>query len=117
MVAAIGDGTCMFSNPVACHHASQKHALPVLTVVANNARWTAVDSTSRLVYPDGHMTRRAWQDISDLRPAPAFEQGCIAAGGHGALVSTRGELEQALRRAQAVVENEQRQALVNVLCV
>ncbi len=117
MVAAIGDGTCMFSNPVACHHASQKHALPVLTVVANNARWNAVDSTSRLVYPDGHMTRRAWQDISDLRPAPAFEQGCIAAGGHGALVSTRGELEQALRRALAVVENEQRQALVNVLCV
>ena len=116
MVAAIGDGTYMFSNPTACHHASQKHGLPVLTVIANNARWNAVDSTSRLVYPDGHMTRRAWQEVSDLRPASDFAQVCAASGGYGVTVSERAELADALRAALAVVERDGRQALVNVLC-
>ena len=116
MVAAIGDGTYMFSNPAACHHASRKHGLPVLTVIANNARWNAVDTTSRLVYPEGHMTRRPWQEVSDLRPAPAFEDFCAASGGVGVVVSERGELVGALRRALEVVEKEGRQVLVNVLC-
>ena len=83
MVAVCGDGTYMFANPVAAHHASRKHGLPVLTVIGNNARWNAVDWTSRLVYPEGAMTQHAWQSLSDLRPAPDFEKVVEASGEPG----------------------------------
>ena len=116
MVAAIGDGTYMFSNPVACHHASHKHGLPVLTVVANNSRWDAVNWTSRLVYPNGHASGRDWMEISDLRPSPAYEKLPSASDGLGLLVTERSELEGALRQALLSVEQERRHALLNVIC-
>lgn len=115
MIAAVGDGTYMFSNPTACHHASEKHGLPMLTIISNNARWNAVDATARLVYPTGFLAQQKWMATSDLRPAPAYERLVEASGGYGVLVSERGELEGALRRALAVVEQEGRQAVVNVL--
>jgi acetolactate synthase-1/2/3 large subunit len=106
----------MFSNPAACHHASRKHDLPVLTVICNNARWNAVLSTSRLVYPEGHLTRFASHPLSDLSPSPDYEQYAIASGGFGERVSDRAALEPALRRALAAVEAEHRQAVLNVIC-
>jgi acetolactate synthase-1/2/3 large subunit len=105
----------MFSNPAACHHASQKHGLPVLTIVCNNARWNAVDTTARLVYPNGYMTGLSSFELSDLSPAPAFEQYVIASGGHGEVVSRREDLADAIRRGLNAVEREGRQALINVL--
>jgi acetolactate synthase-1/2/3 large subunit len=116
MIAMVGDGTYMFSNPTACHHASEKHGLPLLTVIANNARWNAVDATARLVYPDGFMAKQEWMPTSDLRPAPAYERLVEASGGYGVAVSERGELGAALRRALDVVQQERRQAVVNVIC-
>jgi acetolactate synthase I/II/III large subunit len=116
MVAAIGDGTYMFSNPTACHHASQKHGLPVLTIIANNSRWDAVDLTARFVYPDGHMSKREWQDISDLRPSPAYHKVITASGGLGIVVSEPAELADALRSGLHAVQHEGREALINVIC-
>jgi acetolactate synthase-1/2/3 large subunit len=116
MIVAIGDGTYFFSNPAACHHASRKHGLPVLTVICNNARWNAVDSTARMVYPSGHMTRLGSHELSDLRPAPAFEQYVAASDGYGVVVSERDQLAPALAQAMQAVETDKRQAVVNVLC-
>ena len=115
MVAAIGDGTYMFSNPVACHHASQKHSLPVLTVIANNSRWDAVDLTARFAYPDGHMAKQTRQELSDLRPSPAYEKLVAASDGLGIVVSDPAELEDALRAGFQAVQNEGRSAVINVL--
>lgn len=115
-VAAVGDGTYMFSNPAACHHASQKHDLPVLTVICNNSRWNAVLSTTRLVYPQGHMSGYNTHALSDLSPSPAYEEYCKASGGFGTRVSEREQLEATLREALNVVEHEGRQAVVNVIC-
>src|SRR5207302_1528114 len=53
VVALVGDGAYLFANPAACHHSSAKHGLPVLTVIANNERWEAVDTATRAVYPAG----------------------------------------------------------------
>jgi acetolactate synthase-1/2/3 large subunit len=47
---------------------------------------------------------------------PAFEQICAAAGGYGERVENPAELPAALDRALAVVKNEGRQALLNVIC-
>jgi acetolactate synthase-1/2/3 large subunit len=116
MVAVMGDGTYMFSNPAACHHASRKHGLPVLTVVCNNARWNAVDATARLVYPAGRLTELDRHSLSDLSPTPAFEMYAEASGGYGELVTERADLAAALRRGLDAVERHGRQALINVIC-
>src|SRR3712207_671629 len=57
VVATVGDGSHLFANPAACHHAAEALGLPVLVVVMNNGLWNAVDKTTRLVYPDGFDAR------------------------------------------------------------
>ena len=114
VVATLGDGAYMFANPAACHHAAAKHNLPVLTVLANNSNWWAVDLATQLVYPDGRAN--AEDRFSNLAPSPDFAAYCIASGGHGATVHKRSELRAALVEALRVVREEGRQALVDVRC-
>jgi acetolactate synthase-1/2/3 large subunit len=47
---------------------------------------------------------------------PAFEQICTAAGGYGERVEDPAVLPAALQRALQAVQNERRQALLNVIC-
>jgi acetolactate synthase-1/2/3 large subunit len=54
--------------------------------------------------------------LSDLEPSPDYELVCRASGGHAERVEDPAELEGALRRALAVVQQEKRQALLNVIC-
>ncbi len=116
VVATLGDGAYMFANPAACHHVAKKYGLPVLTIINNNARWGAVDLATGLTFPDGHWRSGAGPSISDLEPMPALEKYVEASGGHGEMVADRQELGPSLRRALHAVENEGRDAVVNVLC-
>lgn len=116
-VALVGDGAYMFANPAACHHASAKHDLPILTIIANNATWGAVDGATRSVYPDGDAISQNDKRLSDLAPVPSFEAYCQASGGYGERVRTRDELLPAIARALLAVEEEGRQALLNVDCI
>ncbi len=116
-VALVGDGTYIFANPAACHHASAKHDLPVLTVIANNATWGAVENATRAVYPGGEAVSQNEKRLSDLSPTPAFETYCQASGGYGENVVAREDLAPALERALHAVEQEGRQALLNVACM
>src|SRR5262249_40530848 len=50
VIAVLGDGAYMFSNPAAVHHASALHELPVLFVVMNNSMWGAVERSTRAMY-------------------------------------------------------------------
>lgn len=115
IVATLGDGAYMFANPAACHHAAAKHKLPVLTILANNTNWWAVDMATQLVYPDGRAN--AEERFSNLAPSPDFAAYCTASGGYGATVHKRSELKAALAEALRVVREEGRQALVDVRCV
>lgn len=115
IVATLGDGAYMFANPAACHHAAAKHKLPVLTIIANNTNWWAVDLATQLVYPDGRAD--AEERFSNLAPSPDFAAYCTASGGHGATVHKRSELKAALAEALRVVREEGRQALVDIRCV
>jgi acetolactate synthase-1/2/3 large subunit len=116
VIATLGDGAYLFANPAACHHASAKHDLPVLTVVANNSNWWAVDLATQLVYPHGRAVVVAEDRFSDLSPSPDFAAYCRASGGHGSTVRRRSELAGALEEALHVVRNQGRQALVDVRC-
>jgi len=116
VLAVIGDGAYMFSNPAAVHHASALHDLPVLFVVMNNAMWGAVERSTLAMYPDGFAAKSNDPCFVGLEKLPAFEKICEAAGGYGERVEDPGALPAALQRGLSVVANERRQALLNVIC-
>jgi acetolactate synthase I/II/III large subunit len=116
VVAVMGDGAYMFSNPAAVHHAAAMHDLPVLFVVMNNSRWNAVRRSTLAMYPGGRTSKSNTAPFMELGKLPAFEQICASAGGYGERVEVAAELPAAFERAMAVVRNERRQALLNVIC-
>ena len=111
-----GDGSYLFSNPVAVHHASAMHDLPVLFIVTNNAMWGAVRRATLGMYPQGEAARSNKPPFIELDELPAFEQVCAAAGGYGERVEDPAALPAALSRGLAAVTTEGRQALLNVVC-
>ena len=116
VIAVLGDGSHIFGNPVALHHASRVHKLPVLFVIMNNAMWGAVRRATLGMYPQGEAARSNKPPLIDLDELPAFEQVCAAAGGYGERVEDPAVLPEALQRAVRAVTIEKRQALLNVIC-
>jgi acetolactate synthase I/II/III large subunit len=116
VIAVLGDGSHLFGNPVALHHAAAVHKLPVLFVVMNNAMWGAVRRATLGMYPQGEAARSNKPPLIDLDELPAFEQVCAAAGGYGERVEDPAALPAALERAARAVTVEKRQALLNVIC-
>jgi acetolactate synthase-1/2/3 large subunit len=116
VIAVLGDGSHLFGNPVAVHHASTVHKLPVLFVVMNNSMWGAVRRATLGMYPEGEAARSNKPPLIDLDELPAFEAVCAAAGGYGERVEDPAALPAALERAVRAVTVEKRQALLNVIC-
>jgi acetolactate synthase-1/2/3 large subunit len=116
VIAVLGDGSYLFANPVAVHHASSLHRLPVLFIIVNNAMWGAVRRATLGMYPKGEAARSNRPPFIDLDELPAFEQVCAAAGGYGERVEDPAELPAAFERAFHAVNVEKRQALLNVIC-
>jgi acetolactate synthase I/II/III large subunit len=116
VIAVLGDGAYMFSNPAAAHHAAALHELPVLFVIMNNSMWGAVERSTLAMYPDGLAARSNAPPFVRLGKLPAFEEICKAAGGYGERIDDPTALPGALQRALAAVRDEKRQALLNVIC-
>lgn len=117
VVAAVGDGAYLFANPAVCHQVGAAEGLPVLTVVCNNAKWGAVEASTRWMYPDGHAVQAGSRmPLTRLSGLDHLERYVEISGGVGIRVSDRAELPAALARAAAIVREERRQAVVNVLC-
>ncbi len=115
VTAVLGDGSYIFSNPVAVHHAAQMHKLPVLFIVVNNAMWGAVRRATLGMYPQGDAAKSNKPPFIDLDDLPAFDKVCEAAGGYGERVEDPAEMPKALERALKAVDGGQ-QALLNVIC-
>jgi acetolactate synthase-1/2/3 large subunit len=116
VVATLGDGAYMFSNPTVAHWVSDVHKLPILTIVFNNSLYGAVRGATMSMFKDGVAGEDGGRFMADLSPSPAFEEAVKAQGGHGERVEKASELPAALARAIAVVTKEKRQALLNVIC-
>ena len=114
VICALGDGSYMFGNPTAGHYVSEAMRLPVLFIIANNARWAAVHRSTLATYPKGHAAAMEQPPFATLEPSPRFEHVIRASGGHGEAVSEPKALMPALERALRIVKDEKRQALVNV---
>jgi acetolactate synthase-1/2/3 large subunit len=116
VVATLGDGAYMFSNPLVGHWVSDVHKLPILTIVFNNSLYGAVRGATMSMFKDGVAGEDGGRFMADLSPSPAFEAAVKAQGGHGERVEKASELPGALARARDVVVKEKRQALLNVIC-
>src|SRR3954471_11091914 len=114
VICALGDGAYMFGNPTAGHYVSEAMQLPVLFIIANNARWAAVHRSTLATYPKGHAAAMKQPPFATLEPSPRFEHVIQASGGHGERVENAKDLMPALERSLKVVKEEKRQALVNV---
>jgi len=114
LICALGDGSYMFGNPTAAHYVSEAMHLPVLFVIANNARWAAVHRSTLSTYPKGHASQMQQPPFATLEPSPRFEHVVQASGGHGERVTEPKELIPALEKALKIVKEEKRQAVLNV---
>ena len=116
VIAAEGDGSYMFCAPTACHFTAQKYRVPFLTVVYNNQAWNASLNAARGLFPDGIAQKTGNFPGTDLSPSPKFELTAQACGAYAERVEEPEALPGALKRALKVVEEEKRQAMLNVIC-
>ena len=113
-IAAIGDGSYIFANPLACHQIAEAQGLPILTVIRNNASWNAVRRSVLRAYPDGAAVRANRMPLTSLAPQPDFCAVARASRAHAERVEDPAALPGALARAVEAIRTERRQALVDV---
>jgi acetolactate synthase-1/2/3 large subunit len=113
-VAAMGDGSYMFSNPVACHQIAEALSLPVLVLILNNAEWGAVRASVTGLYPDGAAARANVMPLTALAPSPDFAAVACASRAWARTVSDPADLREALEAALAAVTEDRRPALLDL---
>ena len=114
VVATLGDGAYMFSNPMVGHWVSGKHNLPILTIIFNNSRYGAVRNSTLAMFKDGASGETDGRELADLDPAPPYDEMARAQGAYTERVEKPADLPDALIRARDAVLNG-RQALLNVI--
>jgi acetolactate synthase I/II/III large subunit len=115
VVATLGDGAYMFSNPMVGHWIAATHGLPILTIVFNNSRYGAVRRATLSMFKDGAAGENDGRMLADIDPSPAYETMAKAQGAYAERVDKPADLPDALVRAREAVLSGQRQALLNVI--
>ena len=116
VIAVVGDGSYMFGNPTPAHFVCEALALPILTIIVNNAMWGAVRRATLSMYPNGAASRSNDAPLTHLKPSPRFEHVVEASGGFSESVQNAADLPAALRRGLHAVDVEKRQSVLNVIC-
>ena len=114
-IACVGDGSYIFSNPVACHQIAESHNLPVLIIVMNNGIWNAVRRAARNVYPEGTAEKLNVMPLTSLQPMPDFCRIAEASRAHGERIEKGGDLPGALDRALSIIRGEKRHVLLDIM--
>lgn len=115
VVAALGDGSYLFANPVVCHQTATAEGLPVLSVVFDNGGYGAVKRATQAMYPQGAAVASGRIPMSDFGFVPDHVGIVEACGGRGWRVEDVSQLDAALEAAIATVRGGT-QALVSVRC-
>lgn len=113
VVQFVGDGSFYFCNPDAALTVAQRDALPVLTIVLDNAGWSAVKEATLRMYPAG-AARREDKFQSEFPPGADFAAMARAFGAHGERLADPGDIDAALDRAFHAVRSEGRSAVLQV---
>jgi acetolactate synthase-1/2/3 large subunit len=114
VIATMGDGSYMFSNPVACHQIAEALGLSVLVLILNNSEWGAVRRSVLDVYPDGFASKTNTMPLVSLDPSPDFVKVAEASRAHARRVEKGSELAGALREAIAHVSAGKGCALLDI---
>jgi acetolactate synthase-1/2/3 large subunit len=115
VVATLGDGAYIFSNPMVGHWVAANHGLPILTIVFNNSRYGAVRRATLSMFKDGAAGEDDGRTLADLGPSPAYEAMAQAQGVYAERVEKPADLPDALTRARDAVVSGRHQALLNVI--
>jgi acetolactate synthase-1/2/3 large subunit len=116
VIATEGDGAYMFSNPVPAHYVAYEQKAPILTVIYNNRRWSAVREAAVGLYPDGHVSQSNAPPLINFDPGLKLAKTIDVVDGYGEQVTDPADVMPALERAIRVVTEEKRQALLDVVC-
>jgi acetolactate synthase I/II/III large subunit len=115
IVATLGDGAYMFSNPTVGHWVAGKNDLPILTIIFNNSRYGAVRRATLSMFKDGAAGEADGRGLADLDPPPPYDEIARAQGCYAERVEKPADLADALTRARDAVVGGRRQALLNVI--
>jgi len=115
-IAAMGDGSYMFANPVACHQIAEALGLPILTIIKNNKMWNAVRRSVINGYPEGVAAQSNRVPLTSLEPLPDFAAVAKASRAHAVRIEDGADLPAALAHAIDVIRTEKRQVLLDLRC-
>jgi acetolactate synthase-1/2/3 large subunit len=109
VVAVMGDGSFHFCAPDSVFATAQQHGLPILVVVLDNRGWSAVKQATLRMYPTGRAaeTDRFQSLLSSGRQDEVrrFDRLAEAFGAHGEYVCESEELDDAIARCLAALED------------
>jgi acetolactate synthase-1/2/3 large subunit len=105
VVALVGDGGFVFSNPLAALWTAATASTPFLTVIFNNGGYNASVAPIGELYPGGAVERLGHGLVTAIQPAPDYARVAEACGAFGISVRAPGDLQPALRRALDEVEH------------
>ncbi|MFB6078586.1 MAG: thiamine pyrophosphate-requiring protein [Halarchaeum sp.] len=98
VVAAVGDGSYVFSNPTASAWMAADAGAPTLTVVYNNRSWNAVKRATTRQHPEGRAVAEGVPE-SQFRTPLDLSAPASAAGAFTRRVTAYADLEGTLREA------------------
>ncbi len=114
VVATMGDGCYMFSNPVACHQIAEAMNISMLVIVLNNREWGAVRKSVLDIYPEGYAAKANNVPLTSLSPSPDFVQVAKASRAWARHVSSADQFEIALAEALVHIEEGRGLAMIEV---
>jgi acetolactate synthase I/II/III large subunit len=118
VIAVLGDGSYLFANPVAVHHAATLHRLSVLLIVVNTAMWGAVRRATLGIYPQGEAARSNRPPFIELDELPiaGLRAGLRRRRGLRRTGRGSGRIAAGPGARLARRHREKHQALLNVIC-
>jgi acetolactate synthase I/II/III large subunit len=113
VVVTIGDGTYMYNPVVPAIAFADEHKLPLLILVVNNAKYSAMQHFHDKFYPSG--TAKANKDYYGVNiRSIKYEEAATMVGGYARCVEKPAELKAALREALAAVQSG-KTAILNLI--
>lgn len=114
MVATMGDGSYIFSNPTACHQIAEALKLPVLIIVLNNREWGAVRQSVVGTYPNGYASQANEVPLTSLDPTPDFVRVAEASRAWARKVDRPEDVPGAIEAALAAISDRKQHALLEI---
>lgn len=114
MVATMGDGSYIFSNPTACHQIAEALGLPVLIIVLNNREWGAVRQSVVGTYPNGYASQANEVPLTSLDPTPDFVRVAEASRAWARKVDRPDDVPGAIAAALAAISDRKQHALLEI---